>query len=326
MHRLERPDDMASGETQRRDRIGVAVLPEPRAAPIVRARAAGWYEHQVALRISGEHRPGVRRAGVVRPRPAPSAPGRVGGILRHRVPRPPQRPGAHVERAHLATGRLGAIVVRDRRADDDRPVGDERGRGLLVLRRLEWGIAQAAPEVDHAGISEVGARLSRCRVELQEPRVHRGRDDAPATGLTRCAREVQPGRDPSAGVIAEAHRPVHPRIERPPLSARLCIQRDDATEGGDDVHPSLHHDRRHLEGATRNRLAGARDLPGAVGPRHLESGDRRRVDVGERRVARAEHVAAVRWPIVGCRRGCRCEHGDGGRQRLERRHARARSE
>ena len=191
VHDLEVPDYLAARGAQRDDRVRVAIVSAPLAAVEVRAGASGRNEDEAALRIGRQDRPGVGGAATVRAVAGPGGARRIVAPARNRVPRPAQGAGARVERAHDAACVVGALVVADRRTDDDE-VPDDRGRArhLVVAARSVSGTLE---EVDLPAGSEIGAATAGRRIERDQARIQSPDEDPPpARGAGRRSR-VEPG-------------------------------------------------------------------------------------------------------------------------------------
>ena len=93
----------------------------------------------------------------VRVRAAPGRVGRIGRILRHRTPRPAQRAGARVERAHFAAAPHVELLSRDRGADHDEVADDAPAARSARIRRRRTACCAARHEIDLATLAESGA-------------------------------------------------------------------------------------------------------------------------------------------------------------------------
>ena len=239
VNELKSPRDLARLRAQRDDRARPPVVAGPQSAVVVRARAAGRHEHEVTLGIDAHDRPRIGCAGRRR--------GGWRGAARYRVPPPPWRAGARVERAHHAVGHVDASVVVDRGSDDHHIVDDSRRRRHVVLT---LAISGDARQIDVTAASEVGARRSGPRIERDEPRVERRFVNAPAARLVRAASGIEPCRDAAIDqTVAVARRLVDLRIVGPSLLACFRIERDDAIERRAEVQDLVDDDRRRLEAA-----------------------------------------------------------------------------
>ena len=156
---LVAPHELAGRRPQRHDRVGEGVVARPPAAIEVRRGRRRGQVDQVPRGVRRHHGPHVRAAGTVAPDAGPAA--GAGMVVRpgQRVPRPGERPVAHVVRAHHPGLETRRAVVADGRAHDDE-IADHGGRrrhGVVALAVT----ADPGGEVDLAVPAEVGARGAR---------------------------------------------------------------------------------------------------------------------------------------------------------------------
>ncbi len=273
MHGLKRPHYLPRRSREGRDGVGVAVVAQPHRAVVVRRRAPGRNEHEVALGIAGQHRPGVGAAGVSAQLPAPGAIGRVAGLLRNRIPAPAERTGPGIVGPHLAAGRRGAAVVVDGRPRDDQAVHHQRRRSHGVRLLLEGRNPKPAPEIDHAAGAEPTAGFAGAAIQRPELRLRIGDEDPPPARRTFRGLVIEPGRHAPAGEVAVSHVPFNLGIEDPTLPPSRGIQRDHPPQRRSDVHNPVDHQRGGLERGQLFRGEAGLGLAGAVGPGDLEPAD-----------------------------------------------------
>jgi hypothetical protein len=102
------------------------------------------------------------------------------------------------------------------------------------------------------------------------------------------------------------HPQIDLRIEIPLLLAGLRVERQHAVEGRADEHRSADHDRRRLKLAFGKAVASVGNVAGVHLPGHRQLRDVRFIDLGQRRIAAASGIAAVRGPVrMGIVRGLR---------------------
>jgi hypothetical protein len=292
------PHHRSCRRAQRHDRVGVAVVTGSLPAEVVRARAPGRHEHEIAGGVGGDHRPRVGRAGRVGHHATPALPCRVGRVARNRIPAPAQLAGARVESPHLATRRVRAVVVGDRGAGDDQSVDHGRRRGELVLLLIGRSIVQSLSEVDASRGAEVRAGTSGAGIEGDELRVDRAEVDPPPTFCVgRCGR-IDPGGHAAICVVAPVAADVDLGIVRPALAPGDRIERDDATEGCGEIQRPVHHERRRLEVRIALHVESrSLHFTRAICPGDGERGDVVARDLRQRRIARVVRVASVRAPL-----------------------------
>ena len=205
VHGLERPDKGAGRGAQRHHRVGVSVGAGSQAAEEVRARAAGRYEHQIARGVDVEDRPRVAGAG-------------VSHLSRQRAPAPALCARARVERPHDSAARVGVPVVADRRAGDHQVADDRRRRRDLVIGRSFT--AGPGSETDGAAVAERRTWCARGRVEGEQSRVDRPREDAPRARRFERGAGVAPRRHPARRHLAVAAGAIDSGVEAPDLVRR----------------------------------------------------------------------------------------------------------
>ena len=294
MDQLLVPEQLAGRGPERHHRVGVAVVAQALAAIEVRARRAGRDEHEIALGVDREDRPGIGGAGARRLRRLPAAvPGVVLGA-RDRVPGPAARAGPGIERAHRAELELDRPVVADRRAGDHQIARDRGRRGDRVLAGL--GRPDVLAEVDRAAAAEVGAGLPGHAVEGDQPAVERADEDPKRARGRPVGGGIAPGADAARGRLGIAAAAVDPGVVAPELAPARRVEGDHLVGRGREVEPALDQDRRRLEGELVPGREALAELAGPIGPGDLELADVAPVDLGQRRIARAARIAAVDAP------------------------------
>ena len=88
MDRLEVPYTFASVGAECHDGVSEKIVTEAFAPIVIWAGTSGRYEDQVALRINGNHGPGVRGTRAMRTPVLPSSRADCFGILWNGIPRP----------------------------------------------------------------------------------------------------------------------------------------------------------------------------------------------------------------------------------------------
>ena len=214
MHQLLLPDQLAGRGPQRHDRVGVAIVALALAAEEIRARRAGRDEHQIALRIDREDRPGIGGAGQRRLLGLPVRMGRIGRIARDRVPEPDAPAAAGIEGLHDAELQIDRPVVADRRPGDHQIARDRGRRRDRVLAGV--GEADVHGEVDRAVVAEIRARPPGAR------------------------RRARPAGHPAYRRRSDARR-AHPVRRRHPAS---CSRRARSPRRSGDCDRSRDHDAR----------------------------------------------------------------------------------
>ena len=282
MRRLERPAHRAGRGIERHDRAREALrLGRAMSAVIVRRRVAGRNVDQAERIVGAEHAPRVRRAARVRL----SFRRRCQHVGTAEIPRPQQAAAERIEAAHDARRLLRFDVVGDPAAEHRDAFRERRRRSHVVEAGLH--VAHAVEQRHFAVRAEVAAALAGLRIDRDQSRVRRRREDSFGTVGRRLGRfEI---RD-AATRRGEANlRVLQLRIEAPALSAGVGIER------GDDV--AREADIERVADLQRRRLERAADA-GAIGPRDLQLADVRRIDLVERRIARARGSAAPMLPIA----------------------------
>src|SRR5437867_3688114 len=155
VHDLEMPDRFSCGGAQGDYRVRIDVAAAPLASVEIRARTAGRYEQEPALRIGRDHRPDIRRPCLRGAIPLPGFARRIAGIARYRVPAPAQLAGPRVESAHDAALELDAAIVAHGRSHDHEARDHGRRRSNLVVSAVNQ--PDVARQIDLAILSEVFA-------------------------------------------------------------------------------------------------------------------------------------------------------------------------
>ena len=294
MHQLLLPDQLAGRRPQRHDRVGVAIVAPALAAEEIRARRAGRDEHQIALRIDREDRPGIGGAGQRRLLGLPVSMGRIGRIARDRVPEPDAPAAAGIEGLHDAELQIDRPVVADRRPGDHQIARDRGRRRDRVLAGV--GEADVHGEVDRAVVAEIRARPPGAAVERDQPAIQRTDEDPMRAGRIRCGAGIPPAAHAARGRLGVAAAAIDPGIMTPDLLARRRIERDHGVERGRQVEPALRQDRRRLERHLVLRREALARLAGAIGPGDLQLADIATVDLSKRSIAGAAGIAAIAAP------------------------------
>jgi hypothetical protein len=123
---------------------------------------------------------------------------------------------------------VNAIVVGDGGADHDEIVDYRRRRRHLVLLKLERRVAEAAPQIDDAGVTEIGDRAAGRGVERDETRIDGSEDDA-----------VAPRADAACSEVTEPGGGAHLSVVSPQLTAGDGVERKNLSERGADEHPPV---------------------------------------------------------------------------------------
>ena len=226
--------------------------------------------HEPELLVDGNLRPDAR---VAVDRPRFLLPGIVAEVARlgNRVERPQQLAALRVPRAHQP---LGVVVglhrqpFAERRADDDRVLGDRRRRVEPDLAALEIDLLSLADHgadlhVDDAVLPERRDGDAGLRVERDEAIAGRDVDDAIvalAVGPVReaAARELPRRVDGARAFLLGMH---------PDQLAGLRVERDHRSpRAAGRVDHALHHQRRPLE----LELGARAEVVGFEAPRNLE--------------------------------------------------------
>ena len=217
------PAQPAGRRVERDDGVGVEVRALAIATIEVRRGGADRKEDQPSLDVDRHDGPDVD-AGAIAPRPR--LPRVVPGLslARHGVEPPHELSRAHVPRADVAA-RTARHAFGHERAGDHEIAEDRRRRRHAVRARH---VGHAGAEVHRPALAERRHGTSGARVERDEPAVDRAVDDASVARAV--GRSPLPVRD--AAVRRAGTRPLAPsvRVERPALSPRLGVERDDALD------------------------------------------------------------------------------------------------
>ena len=205
--------------------------------------------------------------------------------------------GARVEGAHVAR-RIVAVrqPIADAVAEDHQVLVDDRRRRVrvvLLVDRPDEPLAQVEHAVRRRSVS---TRRAGGRVEADQV-IAAVDEDAQLVAVGG----VAPRRDAAvheAGAVGRLAVLVGLRIERPQLGAGLGVQRDDAVVRRAEVQHVVDHQRRRLEVAGARAERGRAPSRRRPFPRDAEPRDRRRVDVGQRRVLHPALIAAVERPVL----------------------------
>ena len=198
-------------------------------------------------------------APVLRAAAAPSGVGRIGGILRNRIPRPPPGAGTRVLGADLAARRVRSAVVGDAGADDHRPLTTPEATSARTRAALPAG----------CGVPRTRSTTLRCRsrrtasvarVEGDQPAVDRGDEHThgrTAVALRAGSSQVETPR------LAKSPKPPcgRRRVERPALCPGLRVECDHPADRRDQVHHSS-----TTTGVTSSIVGRPREGPAAVSP------------------------------------------------------------
>ena len=290
---LEVPLQLAGQRVERDGRVAEQVVAGPIAAVVVHARTADRHVDEAALLIDGQReRPDVVAGAIL---PAVVAPGVVTDFAgpRDGVEVPQLLARARVVGVHVA---LLALARRQMRAD------------VSLAGAEEIGPHQHDVPVDHrhAGVGNLEIDVAA----LAERRVQCAGVGAQRDQLSQAREEDARRQLAVAGPVRDAAERGEPfgQLVAPDLLAGLRLERDDAIARG-QIHHAVHHDGRDLledferAGRLVDRGDGAARLRAqAVRPRLRERCDVLRVDLRQRRVARAGEVAIVGGPdpTPGC--------------------------
>ena len=245
------------------------------------------------LRVRGQRAPDARVARVLgRARREPRVVAEL-AALGDRVERPEQPARAHVEAAHVELDLRLRVRPRADAAggpDDDDVADDERRR-----RRARFDVvhrpAQAAAQVDDAGLAELAHRQPRIRVERPEIEARRHGQHAPlvaALPIGDAAPRRAARRRAKALAVAGAPDPQR-------LAAAGVDRNDIARRARRRVQHAVDHQRRRLALHLRRRA----EVAAVPTPRDLQILDVLRVDLIERRVVLRREAAAVDGPLDG---------------------------
>ena len=299
MHRLEVPNHLSRRRPQGHDRAGVAVFAEAHPAEIIRCWTRCRQEHEIARGIGDNHGPDVGSTNERCDAVVPCLERGIGGVLGDGIERPLEQPGARIECAHFAARRRQVGIIGHRRARDDEIAHDRGGRCHLVERILVWRCPESRSQIDAAARAEARAGLSRCGIERDQSRIDRRRNDASGARSPRRGAAVAPEAHAAAREVAVAAVRIHARVVAPALRSRRRIERRHDARGGDDIHRTVHHDRRDLERGWPVRHARHVGDAGVIRPGDLQPGDVAARDARERREPRAPRVVAIHGPVAG---------------------------
>ena len=229
--------------------------------------------------------------------------------MRKRIPAPPQLAGARIEGAHSAARAVDAVVIGDRRPDDDEIAYDRRRRGLLIFAAA-GDVGDAVGQVDLAGCPEIGAWRACCGIKGEQSSIDRRQKDAPAAGLALGLASVGPNRDtPIDEAFGIGRVQIDLRIEAPFFIAILGVERDDAIERRRQIHRAVENNRGGLEFALPFVACAVGDIAGVVLQGDLQFCDIALVDLAQRRIAAAARISAVVRPIGSLPIGRLCPRG-----------------
>jgi hypothetical protein len=273
---LSMPDALARPHVDGNQAVAEQVVAVALAAVHVARRTFDGQIDEAELRIGGHRTPhaGVTRV-LGRARREPRVVTEL-AFLRDRMERPQELARARVESAHIELHLRLRVRPRADAAcgtDDNHVADDERrrrGTGLDVIHRA----AQAAPQVDDAGLAELAHGQPRVRVERPQIEPRRHRQHAPlVTAL--------PVRD-TASRSAARRRAESLAVARPPDPERLAsaaVDGNDITRGsGRCIENAADHQRRGLALQLRSRA----EVAAVPAPRNLQALDVARVDLVER--------------------------------------------
>ena len=303
VHQLEVPLALAGLQIDADQGVAEQIVAGPMAAVEVRRRIFDGQVYEARFFVDGDLRPNARVA-VDRPRFVfPRVVAELAG-LRNRVERPQELAGLHVERAHEP---LRVVVRGDRcalahRRADDHDVLHDGGRRVhadlagFQIDLLALAFDGAELQIEDAALAEGRHERAVFRAQLDELIARRDVNHAIvalAVGPERHAASGQlPRRDGGALALAQAVRPHH--------LARPSVERDDRSpRAAGRVENAFDRERRAFELVLGPRA----QVVGLEPPRDLELVEVARVDLVERRVARAVHVGRVVRPVAVLRRG-----------------------
>src|SRR5207244_578842 len=142
------PDEPAAPGIEREQRVGEAIGTQAHAAVEVRARRAGWDQHQAVLLIDRHHAPGVAGAGARGLCEVPLGRRRVRGRIRQRIEGPQLRAALRVVGADDTALNVGRAVVADGGTHYHRIAADSGRGGHQVRARI--ANAHTARQIDLA--------------------------------------------------------------------------------------------------------------------------------------------------------------------------------
>src|SRR2546422_1366736 len=282
------PDDLAGGSPQRDDAVCKQIVTGALTTVEVGRGTSGRHKHQIAARVDRHRRPCVCGAG------AP--------IAGNRIPTPQEPARSRVERAHGSPLHVDLTIVSDGGAHDDNVIDNCHRRRHLVLAGID--VADALRQVHASTGSETFTWLTAARIQGDQPRIQRGKEDSAPAHRRRSGSLVLPRRNASGnqrfGIVTLQ---IDLRIVRPTLAAVFGIKSDDAIEWSARVKRAVEQNRSDFEFALRPAVLSIGNIAGMKSPGNLQPGYIALFDLRKRGEARAARIAAIGTPGLSGSRG-----------------------